>query len=284
MSTRKPWRTRVAADDAAAGADDDTASGGKDRQFITALARGLDVLRAFDAADPLLGNQEIAARTGLPKPTVSRITYTLTELGYLRWDAKLEKYRLGSGVLGFTQAYMASMVVRDVARPHMQDLAAATRATVGLGDRDRLSMVCIEVQRAVSHVILHMDTGTRLPIGHSSMGWAWLAHAPEGQRRPVMDALAAAEGADWPDLRVRIEQAEKEIATTGFCLGVGTWMPDINGAGAAFLSPDGQTVHAFNIGGPSFVLTEARMREEVGPMLVAMVRAVEADLLRRGYR
>ncbi|GAA0585123.1 IclR family transcriptional regulator [Caenispirillum bisanense] len=281
MSTRKPWRTRVSPEDGAEPGDED---GGKNRQFITALARGLDVLRAFDADDPMLGNQDIAARTGLPKPTVSRITYTLTELGYLRWDAKLEKYRLGSAVLGFTQAYMASMVVRDIARPHMQDLAQDTGCTVGLGDRDRLSMVCVEVQRALSNVILHMDTGTRLPIGRSAMGCAWLAHAPEGQRRHVLDALAAAEGKDWPALRDHIQQAEKEIADTGFCLGVGTWMPDIVGAGCAFVSADGQTVHAFNIGGPAFVVSEARMRDDIGPRLVAMVRAVQADAQRRGYR
>ena len=45
---------------------------GKDRQFVTALARGLDILRAFHAGEGMLGNQEIAHRTGLPKPTVAR--------------------------------------------------------------------------------------------------------------------------------------------------------------------------------------------------------------------
>ena len=50
---------------------------GKDRQFVTALARGLEILRCFQAGDPALGNQDIAERTGLPKPTVSRLTHTL---------------------------------------------------------------------------------------------------------------------------------------------------------------------------------------------------------------
>jgi len=54
-----------------------------DRKFVTALARGLEVLRAFTPTEGLLGNGEIAERTGLPKPTVSRLTYTLTKLGYL---------------------------------------------------------------------------------------------------------------------------------------------------------------------------------------------------------
>src|ERR1041384_854808 len=54
-----------------------------DRKFVTALARGLEVLRAFTPAEGLLGNGEIAERTRLPKPTVSRLTYTITKLGYL---------------------------------------------------------------------------------------------------------------------------------------------------------------------------------------------------------
>src|SRR5438309_3969472 len=65
-----------------------------DRSFVVALSRGLDVLRAFHPNDGLLGNQEIAARTNLPKPTVSRLTYTLTKLGYLTPVPRFEKYQL----------------------------------------------------------------------------------------------------------------------------------------------------------------------------------------------
>ncbi|WP_213164333.1 IclR family transcriptional regulator [Kaustia mangrovi] len=258
-------------------------AGEKDRQFISALARGLEVLRAFDPDDPMLGNQEIAQRTGLPKPTVSRIAYTLTRLGYLKYNPKLEKYQLGSAVLAFGQAYMASMAVREIARPHMQELAEATRTTVALGDRDRLSMVYIELQRGVSHVILHQDIGSRLPIAETSMGWSWLARAPEPLRTQVMDAIKTSKGKDWPATKTSIETAEREIAQHGYCLGMGTWLPDINGAGAPFVSPDGRTVLAFNIGGPSFVLSEERLHEEVGPRLASMVHAVEADYRRRGF-
>ena len=55
-----------------------------DRKFITALGRGLDVLRCFGPRDRWLANQDISARTGLAKPTVSRLVYTLTRLGFLR--------------------------------------------------------------------------------------------------------------------------------------------------------------------------------------------------------
>lgn len=58
----------------------------KDRQFVTALARGLEVLRSFEPGDRHLGNQDIAERSGLPKPTVSRQTYTLSRMGFLHHD------------------------------------------------------------------------------------------------------------------------------------------------------------------------------------------------------
>ncbi|MDB5737924.1 MAG: IclR family transcriptional regulator [Sphingomonas bacterium] len=73
--------------------------GGAARQFITALARGLDVLGAFRVNDPPLSNQELARRTGLPRPTISRMTYTLTELGYLTYHERLGSYELGGSAL-----------------------------------------------------------------------------------------------------------------------------------------------------------------------------------------
>ena len=61
---------------------------------LAPLARGLEVLRCFTPLEPMLGNKEISVRTGLPKPTVSRLTYTLTKLGYLRHNMRLGKYQL----------------------------------------------------------------------------------------------------------------------------------------------------------------------------------------------
>src|SRR5919202_1383547 len=68
-----------------------------DRNFSENLARGLDVLRAFTAEDRVLSNRELSDRTGLPKPTISRLTYTLTLLGYLSRVEKLQKFRLAAG-------------------------------------------------------------------------------------------------------------------------------------------------------------------------------------------
>ncbi len=78
----------------------ETSGGERGRQFVTALARGLEVLRAYRPGEMSLGNQEIAQRTGLPKPTVTRLTYTLCELGYLLHQPRDGGYELGPAVLG----------------------------------------------------------------------------------------------------------------------------------------------------------------------------------------
>ena len=101
----------------------------KDRQFVTALARGLDILRAFHAGEGMLGNQEIAHRTGLPKPTVARLTHTLTELGYLNYIRRFRKYELGASVLALGYAAISSMDVRRASRQPLETLAHSLNAS-----------------------------------------------------------------------------------------------------------------------------------------------------------
>ena len=115
--------------------------GKQDRHFVTALSRGLDVLSCFRSGSRLLGNQDISERCRLPKSTVSRLTYTLTKLGYLHYVKESGKYRLGTATLALGSAVLGRFEVRDLARPLMQELADSTGTTVSLGARQRLSMV-----------------------------------------------------------------------------------------------------------------------------------------------
>jgi DNA-binding IclR family transcriptional regulator len=143
-----------------------------DRQFVTALGRGLEILRVFEPQDGPLGNQELAERTGLPKPTVSRITHTLTVLGYLEYVPRLSKYRIGLGVLALGHACIGGAVLRTTAHPHMRRLATETDATVALGGRDRLSMIYLDVCRGGQTAALSLDAGARVPIYKTAMGYA----------------------------------------------------------------------------------------------------------------
>ena len=92
-----------------------------DRHFVTALARGLQLLRCFRSGEERLGNQQLAERCGLPKSTVTRLTYTLTRLGYLYHDTQTGhsghagRYRLGLAALGIGGSTLARLEVREKA-------------------------------------------------------------------------------------------------------------------------------------------------------------------------
>lgn len=267
-----------------AGGDVDTplaADANKDRQFVIALARGLDILRAFTPQDGLLGNQEIAARTGLPRPTISRLTHTLTRLGYLKHSERLGKYQLGTAVLSLGYAVLANIGLRQVARPFMQELADYANASVSLGSRDRLNMVYIEHCRAIGTVTLRLDLGSRIPIATTAIGRALLAALPEGERDYLMQHIARREAANWPRVRAGIERAVDDYRTKGFVMSAGDWQSDVHAVGVPMIAPDGSGIVAFNCGGPSFLFDRKRLTADLGPRLVNLVRNVEVALAGR---
>jgi len=116
----------------------------EDRHFVTALARGLQLLACFRTGESTLSNQELAQRCQLPRSTVSRLAMTLTKLGYLIYVPESGRYRLGTACLALGSAMLTRLDVRKVARPMMQELAIFCNATVSLGVRDKLSMIYVE--------------------------------------------------------------------------------------------------------------------------------------------
>src|SRR5260370_7790354 len=102
-----------------------------DPSFATTLAHGLDVLAAFRNSAGSLSNADLAAHTGLSRPTVSRLTYTLAQLGYLKRDAK-GRFQLGLGILAAAYPVLSALKVRQRARPLMRDFAAYAGGTVSI--------------------------------------------------------------------------------------------------------------------------------------------------------
>lgn len=253
----------------------------KDRQFVTALARGLDILRAFQAGEGMLGNQEIAQRTGLPKPTVARLTHTLTELGYLTYIRRFRKYELGASVLALGYAALSNLDVRKVARPLMTQLANTVGGSVALGGRDRHSMIYLEAVRGPSVVALTHETGSRVPIAATSMGWAYLHALPESERLALIDSIRRRRSNDWNKFKALYERAERDLNDKGFCLSWGDWMPEICGVGVPLRSPDGSAIYALNCSGPLFQVSRERLEHEWGPRLVKLARDVRNGLAAR---
>ena len=249
-----------------------------DRNFVVALSRGLEVLRAFQANDGLLGNQEIASRTNLPKPTVSRLTYTLTKLGYLTPVPRFEKYRLAPAVMALGYAALANLGVGRLSEPFRQDLMKQTGGACAVGGRDRHSMIYFGQARSELTVGVQLDVGSRIPIATTAMGRAYIWALPDDERAILLRELREHYGSRWPKLRDGIERASETIAKHGFAMSAGEWQEDVHAVGVALKLNDGTGPYAFNCGAPAFRFTEERLLNDIGPRLVAMVRNIEQAL------
>jgi DNA-binding IclR family transcriptional regulator len=251
----------------------------RDPQFITALARGLDVLRAFRRDDQPLGNQELARRTTLPKPTVSRITYTLTRLGYLTYLPDLARYKLSVGVMALGYTSLGSLGIRDLARPLMRALAEETGISVALGARDRLTMVYLEVCKGDSPFPLNLEIGSHIKLATSAMGRAHLAALSKVEFQRLSEELARHEGKDWPAMRRGIERAADDYRRQGFVVSAGDWKSEVNAVGAPILIGQGEPEFALNCGGPAFLVSTERLTNEIGPKLAALALRIRQMML-----
>jgi DNA-binding IclR family transcriptional regulator len=249
-----------------------------DRQFVTALARGLELLRCFGPGDRWLGNQELARRTGLPKATVSRLAHTLTRLGYLRHSRAQEQYALGTAVLSLGYSLLAQLDVRRVARPLMQALAEQAGVSVNLGVRDRRGMVYLDTYRSASTFTVQLEAGSRIPMAVTSMGRAYLCGLPEPERGALLAQLREEEGAGWPEAKRGIDRALRDYRRHGLCFSLGDWRKEIHAVAAPLPPGEDGEVLVFSASGAAFQVGREKLEREIGPRLKNLVDNVSSAL------
>lgn len=242
------------------------------------LTRGLDILRAFTVSDTTLGNQDLIDRTGLPKATVSRLTSTLVGLGYLHYDNSLGRYSIGPATVSLGYSALSSSAVVAAAQPLIQELADQTGAAVAIGMRDGLDMVYVANCRSMSPVTLRLNIGSRIPIGRTAMGMAWLADAPAEQRAKVLEAVVAADPAHETQIRTIVAEAVQDLATRGFIGVFGTWYSYINAVGVCLRPSDGSPIVALTCGGIVDILPRNVCLDKIGPMLLDVRNQIESRL------
>ena len=209
------------------------------------LGRGIAILRAFRPGTTLLGNGEIAERTGLPRASISRLTQTLTEAGYLDYCAPERAYRLGAPVLTLAHAMRSGSPVLRVATPPMTALARRMRINVGLAVRDGDEMVYLEsVRFNAKGAARTVVSGQRVPIELTALGRAWLAVAPEAERKVLLGQLKTRRRKRWRQLEREITEAAASVAQRGYC--VASWQPQVV-AVAAPLASARHPVHVLNV-------------------------------------
>ncbi len=247
------------------------------RKFVEALARGLEVLSCFHPSDNYLGNQEISKRTRLPKSTVSRLTFTLADLGYLNFSKANNKYCLGNAVISLGYAKLAQMDIRRISRPLMQALAEHTQASVNLGIRDQMNMIYIDTYRNTSTFTVQLDVGSQIPITTTSMGRAYLCALPEDERTELLGQIRANDEHNWPVVKEGIDKAMADYQEFGYCLSLGNWRTEVHAIAVPLLLDDG-TIMVFSCSGASFQLSKQMIETDIGPRLINLVGNVRTAL------
>ena len=239
------------------------------------LGRGIAILRAFRPGTTLLGNGEIAERTGLPRASISRLTQTLTEAGYLEYCAPQRAYRLGAPVLTLAHAMRLASPVLRVATPPMTALARRLRINVGLAVRDGDEMVYLEsVRFNAKGAQRTVVSGQRVPIELTALGRAWLAVAPEMERKALVAQLKTKRRARWRQLETEIADAAGSIAQRGYC--AASWQPQVVAVAAPLMSVR-HPIHVLNVS----VTTDEAMASVVrtlAPPLLALAAQLREGL------
>lgn len=249
-----------------------------DRKFVVALARGLEVLRAFRPSDGLLGNQEIAERTGLARPTVTRITYTLCRLGYLVKLPRLGKYRLSPTAITIGYSALSGFGLRRIARPFMEEVVRELSAPVALGVIDRNEVLYVDLARGASTFTIQLEVGSRLPVATTAMGRALLAVMPAAERERTIAALAPLHARNWPPVEAELYRSIADFQRLRYTASTAAWRPDIHAVAVPLVARDGSGAFAFNCGGPPHQFTPEFMRDAVAPAMLRMVAAIEGAL------
>lgn len=243
----------------------------KDRNFVTALARGLDLLRAFDPGDPELSNTDFAERTGLPKPTVSRLTYTLVKLDYLNLDERTGLYRLGPAVLKLGLNVLASSEMADRARPEMRTVLKGPNpfVSVSLGHRHRDEAIYIAVERSREVAALSLSVGASVPLFCTAIGRAILIGLPEDVREATFERTDKLDPSGRQSRRNAYLDAHSEYGHQGYVTGFGKWRKDVMGIAVPVFSLDPARAYGLNVGGHIFHVSAEELKAHYANNLIS---------------
>ena len=252
---------------------------GKDRQFVTALARGLDILRCFDRPGAQHSVSAIARRVKLNQPTTWRLCNTLIECGYLVRSPSGSALRVGAPALTLGYAAIKGLDLPAIALPYMHQLTERTRGSTTLSLRNGIEMISVE--RCDGEIVLPNEpVGWRAAMTSGPSGLAVLAALPTAEREHLIDALRHHDPASWPRRLARIDQARGQYDDVGYVTLEGMLDGQYSAVAIPLIAEEGASCWAISCGGlrarwsgPDLAATGSGLldiRDTIQPALVAL--------------
>ena len=247
--------------------------------FIEALARGLEVITAFRPGRAAMTLAEVAAATGLARPTARRILLTLSELGYVRTGER--GYALTPRVLDLGVSYVRSMGLWDVARPHLEQLSAATAESCSIAQLDGSDIVYVARVSVPKIVSLAVQIGTRFPALPTSLGKVQLAALPPDEldlvlAEPTRSGLVPR----WQPDRAERDAALREVRARGWALTDEQLTLGIRSVAAPIRDGAGTVIAGVNVNCHAAETSVEYLLEHHLPLLLQTAGEISADFAR----
>lgn len=250
-----------------------------DRDYIGALASGLEVLQAFDAEHPRMTLSEVAARTDMDRAKARRFLLTLHALGFVRRSGR--QFELTPRVLQLGYAYQASNQYRAVIQQHLEDVTAELGESSSLAVLDGDDVVYV-VRSSARHrlMAITLSVGTRLPAAYTSMGRVLLAQLPDAEleaflARVKLEAFTSASVIHSDVLKGEISAVREQ----GYCIVDQELDSGLRSVAVPVFAGDGELLGAINI---STNAARVNMETLVGVYLRRLQKA--AEILRQTIR
>ncbi|GAA4512615.1 MULTISPECIES: IclR family transcriptional regulator domain-containing protein [Nonomuraea] len=244
--------------------------------FIEALARGLDVIKAFQPGRPVMTLTEVATATGLARPTARRILLTLSELGYAR--AEQGGFALTPRVLELGVSYVRSMGLWEVARPHLEWLVARTHESSSIAQLDGSDIVYVARVAVPKIVTLSVQIGTRFPALQTSLGKVLLAALPPAEvERVLAEPSRSGITPRWRPGREERESALRAVRAKGWALTDEELALGIRSVAAPLRDGMGNVIAAVNVNAHAAETSVEKLTEEHLPLLLKTAGAISAD-------
>ncbi|WP_416968697.1 IclR family transcriptional regulator domain-containing protein [Streptomyces sp. 4F14] len=247
--------------------------------FIEALARGLEVITAFAPQRPDMSLSEVATATGLARPTARRILLTLEELGYVRSGDR--GYALTPRVLDLGMAYVGSLGLWDVARPHMERLVARTNESCSIAQLDGGDIVYVARVAVPKIVTLSVRIGTRFPALQTSLGKVLLAALePDRLDKALAEPTRSGLTPLWRPGPEERDAALREVRARGWALADEDLALGIRSVAVPLRDGEGRVVAAINVNAHAAETSLADLRDRHLPPLLQTAGDISGDFAR----
>ncbi|WP_052664074.1 IclR family transcriptional regulator domain-containing protein [Nitriliruptor alkaliphilus] len=250
------------------------------KDFIEAIARGMDVIRAFRPGRPEMSLTEVAEASGLARPTARRILLTFQELGYVR--SSEGRWTLTPRVLELGTAFVQSQGLWELARPHMEDLVSQTGESSSIAQLDGSDIIYVARVAVPKIITFAVSIGTRFPALQTSLGKVLLAALPP-EEVPARLAEPSRSGIAprWQPTDDEREQHLREIRAQGWALADEQLAAGIRSVAVPLRDGEGRTIAAMNVTVHAAETDVATLMEQHLPRLFAAASRISADLALR---